>query len=105
MKWLTYAKLFNIGNYENERIELTEDYDETLSDEECISDLASRVENMFKTAHRKQKEAKKAEEKREQERNDKARVKRLMEQKDDIEKQITELSKPHPNDEIEEDDD
>jgi len=60
LKQISYAKLFNTGNYENERIELTQSYDETLSDEECIGDLAVRVENMHKTAHKKAEETEKA---------------------------------------------
>jgi hypothetical protein len=97
MKQISYAKLFNTGNYENERIELVQSYDETLSDEECISDLAVRVENMHKAAHKKAQEAEKAEKAERDKAEKERRLKEIERRKTDLDEEAKRLNAPEPD--------
>lgn len=53
-----YSKLFSLGNYENEKIELEDYFDYNLDDELVITSLHERVEDMHKTLELKRKQEK-----------------------------------------------
>jgi len=48
MRKIRYGRLFNLGNYENEKIEVEEEFDELETDMSAIQYLALKIESMQK---------------------------------------------------------
>lgn len=87
MKTIRYSRLFNLGNYENEKIELEEEFASGVSDEIAISTLKKRVEAMHQRSTQLDEEI-------EDEQQRQSRLNYLQREKERLEREMKNLETP-----------
>jgi len=95
---LRYGKLFNLGNYENERIDLEEEFPTEMPREQALQTLKASVnrlrgfsKNLDEETARRQRDIQAEEERR-------AEIDNLLSRKEDIEARLLELTRKEGHD-------